>query len=803
MEEIPTSESKRFLLPLAILVALVLVGGACFYFYQKIAKPDPISLLPEDTAFYIEIKINSENQQVKNFKSILKKFPYYEKIVQKIGQTFEKIKEDDPFLKNFDFTISNELIFAQISPFEEEMKEPPLILILPNPNSKKLKTIIKDVEKAIKENENWKLEKETYKEREILKVLQIVKIPSWMKKFYPSPPRPPEPKCKLAFSFINGHLFLSSKAEDIKKIIDIAEDQEITSLFKKEKIKSIASSKAYKKIKKYLPKDYLVLFYGEVNWSEFLRTAEVETPKEVESFFPFLASLKSALNLPFFKKKEIETTEKIVTAGAIIAEKNEIKSEVYSLDLRKDAFLPSQFSLKDSLTNFIPEKIGKKRIVYFFEGKNLNAQILEIKKQFLQDLTEGEKEKFEKILEELKDILEVNLEKDIFSLFEKNFSFFSATEDLELADNEPSLIGGIFEIENEEKVKENLLKLKIPKIELEDIFGLSQSIKRTKDAKIMADMYQMRTIAEMIYFDYGNYWNVNCNYGNMKVLCQDIKKQVGTLPVIHRSSKKYCFYTKLNELGAYYCIDSETGDIKTYINPGQTGYCTGVTFTCPKEQGIPPSEVFFQPETEKISFSKEIIDGFEIYTLPILKNFGLNFSIRDKKLIFAFNKSDLIDVLESISKSEKKLKDSEIFTNYFKEIPKNITGISFAYPYGFWGTTKYLANFYITFFLKFSGLEIMNTEKITSALNELLDKGIAPYIKMLKFSGSYSYSLEKNLIVTKGKLIIQELSEREKKETETFWDNFRLWLMEKTRELIPSYPPSVYQPSPPTYRFSP
>jgi len=75
--------------------------------------------------------------------------------------------------------------------------------------------------------------------------------------------------------------------------------------------------------------------------------------------------------------------------------------------------------------------------------------------------------------------------------------------------------------------------------------------------------------------------------------------------------------------------------------------------------------------------------------------------------------------------------------------------------------------------------EKIQIEKYTLAIEELLDKGIAPYLKVWKSSSSYSYSPEKGLIVAKGRLLIGELSEKEKRETEAFWTNFILWLEEK------------------------
>lgn len=777
------SSIRRFILPLIILVALVSIAGASFYFYQKMAKPDPISLLPEETAFYIKIKINSEDQQVKDFKEILNKFPYYEKISQKIGQELEKMKEENPALKNLDFTISNEVILALISPLEEGKEEFPFVFILPNPNLKKLEKLAKDVKKAIEESENWEEKEEVYKGRTIFIALPIVKKPSWAPQSY----KPPAPKYKPSSAFINGHFFLASKPEDIKKIIDVADSQKITSLFKKEKIKNLTSSSAYKRIKKYLPEDYLVLFYGEVDWSKVLKTTEkeVKTVKETKFFSPFLASLKTALNLPFSKGKEAKEPEKVATAGAIIAEKNQLKSETYSLDLRKDAFLPAQFSFKNSLVNFVPEKIGNREIAFYGEGRDLESSFEEIERTLTKEMKPEEKKEFDDFLKSLNESLGVDFKKDILSLFKKNYAFFVASES---SGKEVPSIGFISEVDDESRAKENLLKIKIPKFSPEDILGLSGARKRARDAIITADMAQMRTIAEMIYSDEYGYSNFSCHpsgrYSNdMKNLCKDVKEQVGSEPIIHSSWNRYCAYTKLNEPGSYYCVDSTGKAIQTYINPGATGFCAGGTFLCPTKQGTPSPESFFPSEAEKVGFSKEIIDGFEVYTLPVMENLGLNFSLKDKKMILTFNKQGLIDILKSLSESGKKLKDSEIFAEQFKEIPKDISSISYAYPYGFLGMAKNLVRFYVDFMSAFMGETISETEetqikKVTSAINELLDKGIAPYLKILKSSGDYSYSPERNLIVTKGRLIIQELSEKEKRETEAFWTNFKLWLME-------------------------
>jgi hypothetical protein len=767
----PKTSLKKILLSLVISVVLISVAGAAFYFYPKIVKPDPISLLPEETIFYFRVKINPEEEQVKNFKEILNKFPYYQKISQKIGQEFEKLKEENPPLKNLDFTISKELILAIISPIEEETKEPPLVLILPNPDLKKLEKLVKDVQKSIEESGDWKIEEETYKGRAILKAVPAIK-PSP----YGLPPR--EPEIEPSTALISGHFFLSSKPEKLKKIIDVAEDQEITNIFKKDKIKNITLTPSHQKIRSYLAKDYLTLFYGQFDWSKILKTTESQTAIENKFLSPFIASLKTALNLPFFKKTEIKEPEKVAFAGVIIAEKDRLKTENYSLDLREEAFSPAQFSFENSLLQFIPEKIGKREIVYYEEGRDLKGSFEEVEKILTKEMEEEEKKEFDKILKSLKEFLGIDLKEDILALFDKNYAFLIASEP---TGQETSIAGFLFEVDDEEKAKENLLKIKIPKSEEPfDFLGLEGSRKKAKDARIMADLHQLRTMAEMIYDDDGSYRNVKCNYkspyGDLKMICQDIKEQVGFEPVIYSTTDKYCAYSKLNTPGQYYCVDSGGRAISTYINPGQTGYCSGKTFLCPKTPGMPPSEEI--PPLEELTFTKEIVDGFEIYSLPIFENLGLNFSIKEKKLILTFTEDALVNILKNLANHEK-LKDSQVFAEQFKEFPKSLTRISYSYPQGFLGVIKNLVNFYLGLMKSFEPGMASEIEAFLPSIFELLDKGIAPYLKVLKSSGFLSYSPEKGLVISKGGIIIQELPAAEKKATEEFWENIKTWFEEK------------------------
>lgn len=112
------------------------------------------------------------------------------------------------------------------------------------------------------------------------------------------------------------------------------------------------------------------------------------------------------------------------------------------------------------------------------------------------------------------------------------------------------------------------------------LVSLGGAREKAKDARIMANMQQMRVAAEIVYWDEENYSGVSCVHPELVSLCNDIKDLTGKEPIIHSSQETYCIYTKLLS-GKYYCLDSSLGRVETAIFPGGLGYCDGKTFVCP------------------------------------------------------------------------------------------------------------------------------------------------------------------------------------------------------------------------------
>jgi len=119
---------------------------------------------------------------------------------------------------------------------------------------------------------------------------------------------------------------------------------------------------------------------------------------------------------------------------------------------------------------------------------------------------------------------------------------------------------------------------------------------RAKDARIIADMSQMRSEAEILYSSDGNYGRVVCSDGctptedpisctctsaNIKRICEDVCAQGGTLVIQPAApTTDYCAYATLQAPSPeqVYCIDGPGMTAKQVASTTLT--CSAGTLTC-------------------------------------------------------------------------------------------------------------------------------------------------------------------------------------------------------------------------------
>lgn len=123
------------------------------------------------------------------------------------------------------------------------------------------------------------------------------------------------------------------------------------------------------------------------------------------------------------------------------------------------------------------------------------------------------------------------------------------------------------------------------------LVSLGGAREKAKDARIISDMAQLRTQAELTNNDYGSYTMVDCNMSADAItLCNDIGKQLGVSPVSNGWPKfttptdglTYCAHTKLRNKYQwhqdYYCIERGKAGYSTTANIDCTA--GGVTASC-------------------------------------------------------------------------------------------------------------------------------------------------------------------------------------------------------------------------------
>lgn len=113
------------------------------------------------------------------------------------------------------------------------------------------------------------------------------------------------------------------------------------------------------------------------------------------------------------------------------------------------------------------------------------------------------------------------------------------------------------------------------------LVSLGRGAREKKDAGIMNDMSRLRTSIEIYYYGREEgFSGVNCSLAELSSICSEIKEYAGETPTIKSSTKNYCLYVKLPS-GEYYCLTNVSSSRKTTISPGKSGYCDGITFSCP------------------------------------------------------------------------------------------------------------------------------------------------------------------------------------------------------------------------------
>ncbi|MDD2732115.1 MAG: type II secretion system protein [Candidatus Pacebacteria bacterium] len=114
------------------------------------------------------------------------------------------------------------------------------------------------------------------------------------------------------------------------------------------------------------------------------------------------------------------------------------------------------------------------------------------------------------------------------------------------------------------------------------LVSLSGARNRARDARIQADMGQIRSVAELHYNDNSySYVGLDSNADVIKLIADiDGQNGAGKSEDVNSDQENYCAYAQLVNSSDYFCVDNKGTAKTTSTNPA-TAHCNTTTFVCP------------------------------------------------------------------------------------------------------------------------------------------------------------------------------------------------------------------------------
>lgn len=114
------------------------------------------------------------------------------------------------------------------------------------------------------------------------------------------------------------------------------------------------------------------------------------------------------------------------------------------------------------------------------------------------------------------------------------------------------------------------------------LVSLGGTRNQARDARIIAEMGQIRTQAEILNSDTSSYATLDCDYAPILGLCEDISLQNGqasSTMVFAKDATRYCAKAHLTGTTNWYCIDNTFVSQKYTADPDCVGGATP-DYTC-------------------------------------------------------------------------------------------------------------------------------------------------------------------------------------------------------------------------------
>jgi hypothetical protein len=592
--DLPRSTSAVKGIMLGILAFVISAISAYVYIYWQDVK-DPMFLIPSNNDAVVVFNMDTKTPQWTKTRQLISRIPFGEKMLEEMaskGLLSGAVKQVISFMN-----IDTNKIGALIE-FSGEVDD---------------KTI-----QSLKDILNVGLS--TTEETEKYQGIEIKKVSRDLSALYssllePGLEQPTDSKMfLLAYAQLGNKIAVSNDIDQIKLVVANYKRANITSIFSKGLAKGIKDTPAFKKLKQYIPKEYLMWGYANID----LKNIDPTTLGKNLNGFYYQQALFAALN-----------QAKTPTASGVLfytlASDSGIVSKQYATgDLTS---VMEDFDVSNSLGKDVNLEIGDKKLFLYSEVKNLAKYFKEAQK--MQGTTQSQQ--LVSAFEMLKQETGIDAQQLINYMDGQTAVSAYLGEAKENATAIPLLVNIKIQSSKASEI-DNLLS----SIQIKDV--LKEAIMKANDARIISEISQMRSQAELYNSEKGFYPYYLGSSAEIKKLTDDIKERTSdkSIVVFNSSGAKYCAYAKINADDSYYCIDS--AGVSGSFN------ATNVNVTCKKGIYTCPTSDKQKQNTYTVQ-SKGFADlGIgSIKTLPIMgENILLGYSINGDIIdLFIGSQSDI------------------------------------------------------------------------------------------------------------------------------------------------------------------
>ncbi len=648
-----------------VVILLVIVGFTVNELFLN--RITTLSLIPDDTEYYLTFSVN-EHPQAKKAKELLLKFPGGEKALGRFDDYYSEFAGKNNPLEDILRLSKEELFFAKLRPTESGDKSygslNTLLNIVELPRPKDARG---ELEKFRKDPDIYDISDEPYEGQNIMNIRLKEKSSSAQRSFSYGSSKfgLPTPKGIYATP-VKNFIVASEKAAAVKKSIDLAKVKSLFG-FKNSDLKNLQDNPDHKEIAKYFPKETLVKFYQNLPLSPY------------DNFLP-----SQSLSQPLMASpdryggagEKSDTYTRIPVGFTATAQDDGLNIATFQVDIKNpDEGLKNPFKIEDSLASRLPQKFSGISPAIYGETRNY-YQAYQDQIDQIKDLAENSdnrnqrktSEEALKFLEEARSEFRkttgIDYEKDFLVYLDSQVAaIFNAGS----AKKSPEFLF-VADIKDPKKVEASLSKIKIPNYLKEYELSMQDSTRRT-------NLYSIGDAISRYLTD------------NSKVpssLADLTPKYIAKVPKDPATKKTYK-YTPSSDL--------KSAQVEAKLSDGRSAYWSSdVKYM--RHKGVAKKVT-----VPRLTPKRGIYKNVNVYSMDLYKygNFslGMYFSVTDRKLIILFGDTNqsLREIIDFEVKPEKAISSGEGWKTQFSE-KVLIGGLSYIEPIKFWGIADYVTSQY-------------------------------------------------------------------------------------------------------------